>query len=214
MLFDYNPQRRQLPRSILGSMALHVGLIALIVWICAPKYLHESASLRGRDGDKSAIALVSPGISAPFRAKAIAEPEDHKLHPPPRRKVRNPAPAPPIEASASTENKQADATPGSQSGSLSFGLTGNHDVRIAYTVFAPEPPIDRTKLPEWIRGDVVVEVAINEKGDVVETRVLKSLGFGLDDVIVDTLRRWRYQPAKVDGRAVASKHDVYFHFPS
>ena len=36
-------------------------------------------------------------------------------------------------------------------------------------------------------------------GDVVETRVLKSLGFGLDDVIVETLRKWRYQPAKIDG---------------
>jgi len=73
--------------------------------------------------------------------------------------------------------------------------------------------IDRTRLPEWIRGDVVVEVAISDKGRARDA-VLKSLGFGLDDVIVDTLRKWRYQPAKVDGRAVASKHDVYFHFPS
>jgi TonB family protein len=214
MLLDYNPQRQSLPKSIVGSLCMHGAVIALVVWICSPRYLHESASLRGKDGDKSAIALVSPGISAPFRTKAIAEPEDHKLHLPPRRKVRNPAPASPIEASASTENKQANATPGSQNGSLSFGLTGNHDVRIAYSVFAPDPPIDRSKLPEWIRGDVVVEVAINEKGDVVETRVLKSLGFGLDDVIVETLRKWHYQPAKVDGVPVASKHDVYFHFPS
>ncbi len=214
MLFDYNPQRQSLPKSIVGSLCMHCAMIALVIWICSPRYLHESASLRGKDGDKSAIALVSPGIAAPFRTKTIAEPEDHRLHLPPRRKVRNPAPAPPIEASASTENKMPEATPGSQNGSLSFGLTGNHDVRIAYSVFAPDPPIDRSKLPEWIRGDVVVEVAINEKGDVVETRVLKSLGFGLDDVIVETLRKWHYQPAKVDGVAVASKHDVYFHFPS
>jgi len=213
MLFDYNPQRH-LSKSILVSMCLHAGVVVVVVWICSPRYLHESASLRGKDGDRSAIALVSPGISAPFRAKSIAEPEEHKLHLPPRRKLRNPALAPPIEASASTENKQAEATPGSQNGSLSFGLTGNHDVRVAYSVFAPDPPIDRSRLPEWIRGDVVVEVAINEKGDVVETRVLKSLGFGLDDVIVDTLRRWRYQPAKVDGVPIASKHYVYFHFPS
>ena len=214
MLFDYSPQRQGLPKPILVSMCLHAAVIALVVWICSPRYLHESAALRGKDGDRSAIALVSPGVSAPFRAKSIAEPEDHKLHLPPRRRIRTVAPEPPVEASASTENKQANATPGSQNGSLSFGLTGNHDVHIAYAVFAPDPPIERTKLPEWIRGDVVVEVAINEKGDVVETRVLKSLGFGLDDVIVDTLRRWRYQPAKVDGVPVASKHDVYFHFPS
>src|SRR5438105_12896845 len=127
MLFDYNPQRH-LSKSIVGSMGLHAAAIALVIWICSPRYLHESASLRGKDGDRSAIALVSPGISAPFRAKAIAEPEDHKLHLPSRRKVRNPAPALPVEASASTENKQADTTPGPQNGASSFRVTGNRDV--------------------------------------------------------------------------------------
>lgn len=184
-----------------------------MLWLTGPRYLHEMDSLHGRNGNRSAIALLSPGISAPFRTKAIAEAQDKRLHLPPKAKVRTAEPRK-IEASASSENKVAETTPGTQNGSLSFGLSSNHDVRIAYAVFAPDPPIDRTRLPEWIRGDVVVEVAISDKGDVLETRVLKSLGFGLDDVIVDTLRRWRYQPAKVDGVPVASKHDVYFHFPS
>ena len=213
MLFDYNPQRERPAKSVGWSLIAHVAAIGLMLWLAAPRYLHEIDSLHGRNGNRSAVALLSPGISAPFRTKAIAEPQDKKLHLPPKVKVRT-AEARKMEASASTENKVADTTPGTQNGSLSFGLSSNHDVRIAYAVFAPDPPIDRIKLPEWIRGDVVVEVAINEKGDVVETRVLKSLGFGLEDVIADTLRRWHYQPARVDGRAVASKHDVYFHFPS
>jgi len=54
---------------------------------------------------------------------------------------------------------------------------------------------------------------IDEKGNVVQTKLLQSVGFGLDDVIIETLRRWRYQPAKVDGVPVSSKHDVHFHFP-
>ena len=213
MLFDYNPQRERPARSIGWSLIAHASAIGLMLWLTAPRYLHEMDSLHGRNGNRSAIALLSPGISAPFRTKAIAEPQDKKLHLPPKAKVRTPEPRK-IEASASSENKVAETTPGTQNGSLSFGLSSNHDVRIAYAVFAPDPPIDRTRLPVWIRGDVVVEVAISDKGDVLETRVLKSLGFGLDDVIVDTLRKWHYQPAKVDGRAVASKHDVYFHFPS
>ena len=213
MLFDYNPRQERPAGSIGWSLIVHAVAIGLVVWLTAPRYLHEVDSLHGRSGNRSAIALLSPGISAPFRAKAIAEPQDKKLHLPPKAKVRMAEPRK-VEASASTENKVADATPGTQNGSLSFGLSSNHDVRIAYAVFAPDPPIDRSKLPEWIRGDVVVEVAISDKGDVLETRVLKSLGFGLDDVIVDTLRKWHYQPARVDGRAVASKHDVYFHFPS
>src|SRR3954465_4615797 len=102
MLFDYNPQRSRLPGSILGSMCVHAGLIALVIWLCLPRYLHESASLRGKDGDKSTIALVSPGISAPFRTKAIADPLDKRLRLPARQKVRKPEPKP-VEASSSTE---------------------------------------------------------------------------------------------------------------
>jgi TonB family protein len=213
MLFDYNPRRERPANSIGWSMIAHVASIALVLWLCAPRYLHEVDSLHGRSGNRSAIALLSPGISAPFRAKSKAELQDKKLHLPPKVKVQKAEPTP-HEASASTENKVADTPPGTQGGSLLFGLSSDHDVRIAYATFAPDPPINRAALPEWIRGDVVVEVAISDKGDVVETRVLKSLGFGLDDVIVQTLRQWRYQPARVDGRAVASKHDVYFHFPS
>ena len=213
MLFDYNPRRERPARSVGWSLIAHAAAIGLMLWLTAPRYLHEMDSLHGRSGNRSTIALLSPGISAPFRAKTIAEQQDKKLHLPPKAKVRITEPKR-IEASASTENKVADASPGTENGSLAFGLSSNHDVRIAYAVFAPDPPIDRSKLPEWIRGDVVVEVAISDKGDVLETRVLKSLGFGLDDVIVETLRKWHYQPARVDGRAVASKHDVYFHFPS
>ncbi|MFL6300523.1 MAG: energy transducer TonB [Terriglobales bacterium] len=213
MLFDYNPRRERPANSIGWSMIAHVASIALVLWLCAPRYLHEVDSLHGRSGNRSAIALLSPGISAPFRAKSKAELQDKKLHLPPKVKVQKAEPTP-HEASASTENKVADTPPGTQGGSLLFGLSSDHDVRIAYATFAPDPPINRAALPEWIRGDVVVEVAISDKGDVVETRVLKSLGFGLDDVIAQTLRQWRYQPARVDGRAVASKHDVYFHFPS
>jgi TonB family protein len=213
MLFDYNPPRPRPARAIGWSVLAHAVAIGLLVWVTAPSYLHEVESLHGRDGNRSVIALLSPGISAPFRAKTIAEQQDKKLHLPPKVKARS-SEAKKMEASASTENKVADTTPGTQNGFLSFGLSSDHDVRVAYATFAPDPPIDRSKLPEWIRGDVVVEVAISDKGDVLETRVLKSLGFGLEDVIVETLRKWHYQPARVDGRAVASKHDVYFHFPS
>jgi TonB family protein len=104
--------------------------------------------------------------------------------------------------------------PGFILGSLTDGIATDHDVRAAVSIVAPDPPIVRAKLPDWIRGDVIVEVTIDEKGSVIGTRVLQTVGFGLDQVIVDTLRQWRYLPAKVDGVAVASREDVHFHFPS
>src|SRR3954462_12181235 len=110
MLFDYNPRRERPANSIGWSLCAHVAAMALVLWLCAPRYLHERDSLHGRSGNHSAIALLSPGISAPFRAKAKAEPQDKKLHLPPKRKAPRVEPTP-QEASASTENKIAGATP-------------------------------------------------------------------------------------------------------
>src|SRR3954453_6869777 len=110
MLFDYNPRRERPANSVGWSMVAHVLGIAFLVWTTAPRYLHEMDSLHGRSGNHSTIALLSPGISAPFRAKTIAEQQDKKLHLPPKVKVRSTEPKK-IEASASTDNKAADTTP-------------------------------------------------------------------------------------------------------
>jgi TonB family protein len=194
---------------MLASISLHVLLIGLMVWLHAAAYLQPQSLIRGRDGNRSAVALLSPGISAP---PVRSKPDDSRnaLRLRNRRKQKT---IPQAEPRASAENKVAQALPGSSNGTVSLGLTGYHDVRVAYLTYAPDPPIDRQRMPEWVRGDVIVEITIDEKGNVVQTKLLQSVGFGLDDVIIETLRRWRYQPAKVDGVPVSSKHDVHFHFP-
>ena len=195
---------------MLASISLHVLLVGLMVWLHAAVYLRPQSLMRGRDGQRSATTLLSAGISAPpVKTKPDESQNVLRVH---KRRKNKPSPKPDPRASA--EQTVANAQPGSIKGSTLFGLSGYHDVRVAYLTYAPDPPIDRRRLPEWVRGDVVVEVTIDEKGDVVQTKLLQSVGFGLDDVIIETLRRWRYQPAKVDGVPVSSKHDVHFHFPS
>src|SRR3954466_5976236 len=127
MLFDYNPRRERPANSIGWSIVAHIAGIAFLIWLTAPRYLHEMDSLHGRSGNRSAIALLSPGISAPFRAKSKAELQDKKLHLPPKVKVQK-AESTPHEASASTEIIFADTTPGTQGGSFLFGLSIYHDV--------------------------------------------------------------------------------------
>lgn len=195
---------------MLASISLHVLLVGLMVWLHAAVYLQPKSLIRGRDGQRSAVALLSAGISAPpVRTKPDDNRNALRMH---KRRKNKVAPKPDPRASA--EQTVANAQPGSTKGSTLFGLSGYHDVRVAYLTYAPDPPIDRRRLPEWVRGDVVVEVTIDEKGNVVQTKLLQSVGFGLDDVIIETLRNWRFQPAKVDGVPVSSKHDVHFHFPS
>jgi TonB family protein len=195
---------------MLASIGLHALFVGLILWLHAPVYLQPQSLMRGKDGQRSSIAVLTAGISAP---PLKTQPDDSRtvlrVHKRPKKKA-----APKPDPRASAEQTVANAQPGSAKGSSLFGLSGYHDVRVAYLTYAPDPPIDRQRLPEWVRGDVVVEVTIDEKGAVVQTKLLQSVGFGLDDVILETLRQWRFQPAKVDGVPVSSKHDVHFHFPS
>ena len=54
-------------------------------------------------------------------------------------------------------------------------------------------------------GVVVVRVHIDEKGRVTKVVVKSGLGFGLDEATVNAVKKWRYKPKTIDGRAVASK---------
>jgi TonB family protein len=194
------------------SVAVHGIVLAVLAYRPVPPLLQPSGSLRGEGGRRSVQMLYLPGRSVTDPSPR-AELREGKLAPPPKSHKRNHPARLPEPAAASPETARA-GRPGSPFGSLSSGVASEHDVRIALPVFAPEPPVIRAKLPEWLRGDVIVEVTIDEHGTVVEARVLQSAGFGLEEPIVNTLRQWRFIPAKIDGVAVASRQDVHFHFPS
>jgi TonB family protein len=170
------------------------------------------SSLRGEGGRAGVQMLYLPGISASASA-TVADPHQER-----RLALRKPAkrrpPAATPEPAAVAPGAATPGLPGDLLGALYSGVATGHDVHIALPVFAPDPPIVRTKLPDWVRGDVVVEVTIDQTGTVVATRVLQTVGFGLEEIVVATLRQWRFTPAKIDGVSVASRQDIHFHFPS
>ena len=90
--------------------------------------------------------------------------------------------------------------------------TGRNAVPALPQVF-PDPVIYPWQL-SGIQGDVIVEVTIDSQGSVTETRLLQSLKQEIDDKVIATVRNWRFKPATVDGVAITSRQDVYFHFPS
>jgi len=53
-----------------------------------------------------------------------------------------------------------------------------------------------------VSGVVITEATIDREGCVRNVRVLKGLPFGLDQAAVDALRRWTFEPAKVNGEPV------------
>lgn len=53
------------------------------------------------------------------------------------------------------------------------------------------------------RGVVVVQATITRDGEVTNVRVLKALGFGLDDAAVSAVRQWKFKPAERFGQPAA-----------
>ncbi len=205
-------------RAVAVSVAAHLAILAAIV-LHNPKLLDlrpmELAYGDGSDTYQLIYVPFADDTRPPDVAKLLFPPRANKLHPqqPAPRTARVPAPEPRAQiANADAGDRNTKA--GSPLGTLIDGPITGHEVHVAYPTIYPNPPVDRGELPKDLVGDVVVEVTIDSQGNVVETKIVQSIGHGIDEKIEATLRRWHYQPATLDGTPVASKHDVHFHFPS
>jgi hypothetical protein len=90
----------------------------------------------------------------------------------------------------------------------------NHEINTALPLFTPEPPILHGQVPEPARGkELVMEVVINDHGTIVQVEVLQEVDYNVEYSIVQTLRRWVFVPAKVNGVAIASKRQLHFRLP-
>jgi len=63
-----------------------------------------------------------------------------------------------------------------------------------------------------IEGDVVLIVVVDEKGDVTEPKVKKSLGYGLDESAIEAAKYFKYKPAVKDDQPVACRVEIPFNF--
>jgi TonB family protein len=114
------------------------------------------------------------------------------------------------------ENNAPAVTPkaGSPYSTHNAGALVGIDIMPALPTIFPDPPIARVDIPQGITGDVVVEITIDERGNVIETRLLRGLGYGIEDKVITTLYQWHFRPAMRDGVAIPSKQDGHFHYPS
>jgi len=58
-----------------------------------------------------------------------------------------------------------------------------------------------------LRGIVILDLTIDKNGKVASVDVIRSIP-GLDDAAVEAVKQWEYEPAKVDGKAVAVRLSV------
>jgi len=211
------------PLPFLASLVLQFALLAALSYLPLPQM--SGPRIRSHHANSSPVTPIY------FRPDAVAAPSV----PPPGVAAPEPAPtpvqpAPPpsvANASATTADTSADAgsaTADDQGWSMMDSVPGDdfaamhqqmhHMMTVATPVFAPEPPIMHAEIPAPARGkDVVMEVLIDQQGAIVEAQVLQGVGYGLESTIMETLWKWVFVPAKVNGVAVTSRRQIVFHFP-
>jgi TonB family protein len=103
------------------------------------------------------------------------------------------------------------AQAGSALGALYHGSLTGDEVRPALPVQTSDPVVYPWQLPTTA-GNEVIEITINERGDIVSKTVLQSLGPDIDDKCLAALEKWRFRPATRNGTAIPSKQDAIFPF--
>ncbi len=59
-----------------------------------------------------------------------------------------------------------------------------------------------------IRGPVILEVVANEKGEVIQVKIVKGGNPALQQPVADAVKQWLYSPTYVDGKPVSVKFGV------
>jgi TonB family protein len=147
--------------------------------------------------------LFIPGGS---RTEFTREPPGRKRHVANQRKITsdlalNAKPAPPAGNPVAAPH---DPVPGSGPDTASADP--------AFPVFSPHPPVtDRSLLPSS-EQQVIVDVKVSAGGDVLEATLVKGIGNALDQIVLATVKTWRFHPATVNGTPVATEAELIFPF--
>jgi len=210
-------EQRRWNRAQLVSLALHCLLAILLIHRAGPVFVEPSDVDLGIKGSSGALSIVYLAPVGPERTSPPSDLQRPTLQASWRPKQRVSESKPKIQQQ--DEPTKADALEQTARGGSPYGrvpgspLTGDEVVPAIPQVF-PDPPVSRSDLPAGVQGDVIVEVTIDAEGNVVQTKLLQGIGYGVEEKVLAVLQHWHFRPASRDGVTIASQHIVYFHYPS
>ena len=73
--------------------------------------------------------------------------------------------------------------------------------RAAYT---PDPPYSDAAREQRIEGTMALQLVVNWSAgeDII---IVSPIGYGLDELAVEAVRTWKFEPARKDGRQSQSR---------
>jgi protein TonB len=203
------PNRIVVPAAVTLAVAIHVGILFLPVTVRAPETVEESvpvfAYVDAIVVEAPPAPVLPPAAPEPEQAPELVEvapqPEPVASAPPepvtPRpllRRGRSPRPGQEL-----TEGVEPTSSPARPLVFLPFYRVEKRPEFISRAALSYPPQARR----ERVKGTVIVEADIDAQGRIVDTRIVRDVGFGLGQAAVDMLLGSTFSPAEVAGRAVA-----------
>jgi TonB family protein len=230
MFAQLNPRGPRNQRKVLAvSMSLHGLLFACLLHTPEPQLLNPTSIALGHNG-KVLTQLFwptqSPDDSSTSSSDRASEVYRHqrlghdkltwKEPPTPTKLPLASNPLPPTghedAAKVATLSRSGHGElAGLPYGTLPGGPVYGDEIRPALPVATADPIAYPWELPDS-EGRVVVEITIDERGEIVRKTVLESMGPKLDQKVLAALDYWHFHPATHNGVAIASKQDAIFHF--
>jgi TonB family protein len=229
MFAQLNHAGSKIQRGILmGSLAFHGLLFAWLLHSPEPQLLTASSVAVGHNG-KVLTQIYFPtqspddsATSSPARATEIYRHQrlgHQKLAwTPTSTQPKLPLPAPLIPSEAEDNSKTATlsklgqgAPGGLPYGSVPGGPVYGDEIRPALPITTSDPVVYPWQRPDS-EGKEVIEITIDERGEIVRKKVLQSLGPEIDERCLAALDNWHFQPATHNGVPIPSKQDAIFPF--
>ena len=99
-----------------------------------------------------------------------------------------------------------------QAKTFSLGTDYSSNYKIAEPVFSPEPEISPELHEQCFKSCCIAKFLIKADGEASVQLLTSSGSSEVDDIAIETLRRWKFKPAQLDGKPVESSRKIRVEF--
>jgi len=214
---------------LLTSLACHALLLMWLLHTPDPQLLTAVSVASGQNG-KSITRLYWPAKSPDDSSQSSSDSATQRYRHQrlshnkltlnsPMQTAKAVAPLNPLARTNAEDNSKTQtlsalghgAQAGPTYGTLNRGSLFGDEVRPALPIATSDPVVYPWQLPDYA-GNEVIEITIDERGEIVRKTVLQSLGSDIDNKCLAALENWRFQPATRNGAPIPSKQDAIFPF--
>lgn len=93
---------------------------------------------------------------------------------------------------------------------LDLGVAGKYEA--ATRTSGPNPGVPMEAAKSGVSGKLTLKVTVDKEGNAADVAVVRGLPHGVSEAGVAALKQWKFKPATLDGKPVATYFEVSFVF--